>query len=112
LKRKIKNVKEKLIFAIGVLIYVLLLRLFDSTCIILSLFGFICPGCGMTRALISVLKLDFAAALSYHPLVFLMPLVILYFLFDGRLFGKVADLTVISLMVLSFLAVWVFRLAA
>ena len=33
-----------------------------------------CPGCGMTRAMISVLKLDFRQAFAYHPL---FPIVIL-----------------------------------
>ena len=33
-----------------------------------------CPGCGMTRAIISVLKLDFRQAFAYHPL---FPIVIL-----------------------------------
>ena len=30
-------------------------------------FGISCPGCGMTRALLAALRLDFAAAFSYHP---------------------------------------------
>lgn len=40
-----------------------------------------CPGCGMTRAMISVLKLDFRQAFTYHPL---FPIVILggvYYIF-------------------------------
>lgn len=40
-----------------------------------------CPGCGMTRAMISVLKLDFRQAFEYHPL---FPIVILggvYYMF-------------------------------
>ena len=36
-------------------------------------FGISCPGCGMTRALLAALRLDFAAAFSYHPLFFLLP---------------------------------------
>ena len=37
-------------------------------------FGVACPGCGMTRALLAVLRGDFAAAFGYHPLwPFLLP---------------------------------------
>lgn len=37
-------------------------------------FGIACPGCGMTRALLSALRLDLAAAFAYHPLwPFLLP---------------------------------------
>lgn len=35
------------------------------------IFGVDCPGCGMTRAFISALKLDFKAAFRYHPLFWL-----------------------------------------
>ena len=41
-------------------------------CPFLYFFGIPCPGCGMTRALISAAKLDFNAAFYYHPLFFLV----------------------------------------
>ena len=40
-------------------------------------FGISCPGCGMPRALLAALRLDFAAAFSYHPLFFLLPFFLL-----------------------------------
>ena len=45
-------------------------------------FGISCPGCGMTRALLAALHLDFAAALSFHPLFFLLPLFLLGYYLD------------------------------
>lgn len=45
----------------------------------LHLFGLYCPTCGMTRALHSLLALDFASALRYHPLVFPSLAVLLYY---------------------------------
>lgn len=45
-----------------------------------------CPGCGMTRAIKSAMTLDWAAAFSYHPMVFSLPLVAGYILTNGRLF--------------------------
>ena len=47
-------------------------------CPIYRLTGIPCPGCGMTRALLRLLSLDFAGAWYYHPLVFVIPLAILY----------------------------------
>ena len=32
------------------------------------LFGLSCPGCGMTRASLAAIRLDFSAAFYYHPL--------------------------------------------
>ena len=44
----------------------------------LHYFGLYCPVCGMTRAAHSLLRFDFAAMISYHPL---MPLFIAMILF-------------------------------
>ena len=52
-------------------------------CPIRFIFGICCPGCGMSRAVMAVLRLDFEAALHYHPLVFVLPIaVVVYFIRD------------------------------
>ena len=47
--------------------------------------GVPCPGCGMTRALYCALRLDFAGAWKYHPLIYLMPFVGIYLLVRKKL---------------------------
>jgi len=37
-------------------------------CIFKDLFGICCPGCGLTRAFISILNLDFISAIKYNIL--------------------------------------------
>jgi len=37
-----------------------------------TLLGIPCPGCGLTRATLAALRGDFAGALHFHPLVFLL----------------------------------------
>lgn len=54
------------------------------TCVYKHFLGVPCPGCGMTRALICLLKLDFAGAWGYNPLIFAMPYVFLYLFCDWR----------------------------
>ena len=50
-------------------------------CPIRLLTGISCPGCGMTRALGALLRLDFSLAFEMHPLIFLLPVAVLvYFL--------------------------------
>lgn len=71
-------------------------------------FGISCPGCGMTRALLAALRLDFAAAFSYHPLFFLLPFFLLGYYLDPwinwsrhyLLLGSVAALFVFTYLVL------------
>lgn len=57
-------------------------------CVFLRFFHIPCPGCGMTRAVKSVLALDLKAAFNYHPMVFSLPLVAGYILANGHLFKR------------------------
>ena len=107
---KIKNPKEKLLFIFGVILYALVLRAFNATCIIRSLLHIPCPACGMTRAIWCALRLDFSQAFAYHPLFPFAPQILLYFVFDGRVLKKEIDTIIIITMVAAFLLVWVLRL--
>ena len=109
--RKINYPLEKAIFFLGVFLYAALLWLLGITCPIRFALGIPCPGCGITRALLSAITFNFEMAFAYHPLWVLSPLILLYILYDGRLFGKIADRIIISLTCVAFLAVWILRLA-
>ncbi|MCL2406170.1 MAG: DUF2752 domain-containing protein [Defluviitaleaceae bacterium] len=37
--------------------------------------GLPCPACGLTRAFISLARLEFSQAFAYHPLFFMVPVV-------------------------------------
>lgn len=50
-------------------------------CPVRRFFGVSCPGCGMMRACLSLIQLDFRAAFAYHPLVFVLVPAVLYILF-------------------------------
>ena len=43
-----------------------------SLCVIRNITGLPCPGCGMTRALIALSKLEFTNAVRLHPLSLMM----------------------------------------
>ena len=55
------------IFAIIAAVIALLSLILGSACPLYALFGICCPFCGMTRAHLAALRLDFSAALAYHP---------------------------------------------
>ena len=61
--------------------------LFGSACPSYLIFGFCCPFCGMTRAHLAALRLDFASALYYHP-AFFTGIPLLWLLFHEQLFVK------------------------
>lgn len=61
-----------------------LLDRFGITCVFLELFGVPCPGCGMTRALRALVRLDFRQAVRHNVVIFFMPYVAAYLLFDFK----------------------------
>ena len=46
------------------------------TCFFMSTIGFPCPGCGLTRAFVCFFSGDLRGALYYHPLFWLVPIVL------------------------------------
>ena len=79
-------------------------------CPLKYLTGISCPGCGMTRALISLLTGHFRQAMHYHPLVLLViPGVIVYF-FRKKIPVKLRYVLLAAAAVLLF-AVYFIRLS-
>nr|QGT51180.1 hypothetical protein Firmicute1046_2560 [uncultured Firmicutes bacterium] len=75
--------------------------------------GIACPFCGMTRAALSVLRLDFAGAVQYHPLIFLLPplgVILLFHVKQGKRLPQWIFYSVYILLGMLFLAVWLWRL--
>lgn len=53
----------------------------DVPCYFKATLGIPCPGCGLTRAFLSLLEGDPASAFFYHPLFFMAPLVAIVVIF-------------------------------
>ncbi len=52
----------------------------DWPCLVRHFTGVPCPSCGLSRAWLSVLRLDFASAFSYHPMFWAVPVLGIYLL--------------------------------
>ena len=100
--------REYLYLLLCVILYVVITSFFDITCIIKYFSGVSCPGCGMTRALKSLLVFNFDKAFYYHPLVFLLaPLTIA--LFTVRKNHKIRNI-LIYIAIAMFILVYLYRL--
>ena len=109
--RSIKDIKGKLITLLIVVLCCGAMYFLGIQCPIKEIFGIMCPGCGMTRALVSMLLLRPAAAFQYHPMVWSLPILFLYYVYDGRLVGRRAiDATALCLIGVGFLCVWLLRI--
>lgn len=91
-----------------VLLYVLLESL-GITCPIRFLTGISCAGCGMSRAWLSLLRLNLAGALYYHPLFWLPIPAAALLLFRRRLPKRVFTVG-LSLCGVLFVLVYFIRL--
>lgn len=110
IKRFFAAHKEWLIPLLGLALYCALAFLLHIPCPIKWITGISCPGCGMTRSLLSVCKLDLSAAVSYHPLIFYLivaaPLYLLFLWRDMKRARKVLTVITVALM----LAVYLYRM--
>ena len=105
----IKGTADFILRIISVSLFLLVYR-----CPIRLVFNLDCPGCGLTRACVSALKLDFVSAFNYHPLFWLIGPEFIYALFSDyvKKIIKVddrAENTVVAVSVLLLLIVWIFK---
>lgn len=66
-----------------------------------------CPGCGMTRAYIALLKGDIASAFGFHSMFWSVPVVLVYFFFGNKLLLKPVHKIILSLIAIGFLVNWI-----
>ena len=58
-----------------------------------SLTGIPCPGCGMTRAMLSITKGDFRGAFGYNPFSFFLLFMVVFSVVPGRQAEKLPSIT-------------------
>ena len=102
-----------LLAAVGGIAFGLSLFAGVSICIIYHVTGLPCPACGMTRAFISLMRLELRQAFAWHPLFFLVPFIPLLALermpYGGSIPPRLRDGIAWALLGL-FILVWVVRM--
>lgn len=93
----------------AIALFYLILEGLGVTCPIRYVTGISCAGCGMSRAWLSLLKLDFAAAFAYHPL-FWLPLPAAGVILLRRRMPERVYCWVIGVVCALFLIVYLYRL--
>ncbi len=103
--------KSKILVIIIYIVLVIVCYQLQFGCIYQNFFGVRCPGCGMTRAIISAMKLDFKAAFTHHSMFWSMPVLGLYYLCDGSPFkSKMINRLIFAMIMLGFIVNWIIRL--
>lgn len=106
------NLKFKFAFTVIYLLIIIVASKLGLPCIFIGTIGIPCPGCGMTRALKAALKLNFSKAFSFHWMFWALPIMYIYFLWEGRLFeDRRIDKAIWCVIGIGFLANWIYRLS-
>ncbi len=106
---KIKHKLQKILLLIAYLLALYLYIRLGRGCFYRRYLQIPCPGCGMTRAMIAALRMDFAEAFRQHPMFWSVPLVGVYLLVDAPRWKKVGTVIMIGVG-LGFLVNWVLKL--
>ena len=108
---KITDFKQKTIFLLICIVCVGIAHSFGITCIVKHFTGIICPGCGITRACLSAIRLEFKKAFLYNPMFWSVPVLLCSFYRDGKLFKSRNVNRIIHIAILSgFIINWVIKL--
>ncbi len=71
--------RDAILLGIGILYYIFIrLTGFAVPCVFRKITGLLCPGCGLTRAVLSCVRLDFARAFAYNQYVCIVLPVLAY----------------------------------
>lgn len=107
----VSRIKEKLFVCVIFAIVMVFFLIFKPQCPFITLFGIPCPGCGMTRAYINLVKLNVAGAFEMHPMFWSVPILALYYFFDGNLFSnKIINRLLLFSLSGGFIVCWIFKL--
>ena len=84
---KKKEIKQILILALIGILYLLFFTKYKIgiPCIFHEITGLYCPGCGGTRAMFSLIKLDFYQAMRYNALIILFPILIIILMVNKKI---------------------------
>lgn len=78
-----------LLLILVILVIIKFLEFIKFECFYRAIFNIYCAGCGTTRMLKSIIKLDFYQAFRYNPLMFiLLVLLCIYLIYNAILFIK------------------------
>lgn len=62
--------------------FVVLRKLFYSTCPVVIITGLPCPACGITRAAFQLIDFDFVGALETHPFIYVIAFLMIIFIIN------------------------------
>ena len=74
------NRRRKIILILGIFVNIIYILIFKPVCPWKKNFGIDCAGCGGTRMIQAILKLDFYQAFRFNPFLFLLLIILIIYI--------------------------------
>lgn len=101
--------KQKISAFITITAVYVVLHILNIGCPIRFITGISCAGCGMTRAWLSVLELNFLQAFHFHPLFWTVPVISFVYLVRKRISNRTLRF-VKGITIILFTTVYIMRM--
>ncbi len=110
IKKDIVNNRVEISLFCG--IFILFFVIFKEVCPTQILFGLPCPGCGLTRAGVLLLRFRFVQAWEMHPFIYVWLFFILYLCYNRYIRGKKAKalLPLLIVITISMFIFYIYRM--
>lgn len=110
IKKDIVNNRVEISLFCG--IFILFFVIFKEVCPTQILFGLPCPGCGLTRAGVLLLRFRFVQAWEMHPFIYVWLFFILYLCYNRYIRGKKAKalLPLLIAITISMFIFYIYRM--
>ena len=95
-----KIAKRHIVYVIAICLFYTTTKILKVGCLIKYVFGIPCPTCGVTRAMMALVRFDISSYLGYHPLALPLCLSVLFVLHLKLFRKKALPLTFIFVTVL------------
>ena len=107
---RISKSLQRVLDCIWILLLIAIMYALKIPCLFKMVFHIDCPGCGITRAYISLLCLDIRKAFMFNPMFWSVPVVFILYLFDDHpSVHKGLKTFLLSTIYLGFLILWLYR---
>lgn len=108
-----RDIKEYMPAAVVIAVYIIIVNLiFHTSCPMVIISGFPCPGCGLTRSIRYLLFGKIGQSLHINPMGIPIACISLYFFFNRYIIGKKAKgmTALISITIVMLLALYIWRM--
>lgn len=110
MRRLIRLIFKNWSLFLGIGIVCVIYTISGIGCPILFVTGIPCLGCGMSRALLCLLRFDFAGAIHYHPMSVVLPFLCILWLHFFDKHNKMGQNVILVIGVIMFIIVYLYRI--